>query len=544
MLIRTHCAASEVLRDFTADGRVLPAHFWGNESDQETSKHPIWPGYAEARSLIGQATEKDLAYMQHEGLEILKRILATLDTNHDSGVEVDTSDGEKEQVPASASSSLYRGLGLVDLRLSEELLAWKRDEHSRGRILPGKGKGLRRVSEEFIKLLGLENWPAPMLTSNVMLGTNWANMLIGAYNEETLYSNCCNDMGFYYEHGYDKVFPEFEEAIRRSVKDPDSCLTPSGALRRNSVENGLQYIRGKARLEKSHATKLGHKMAKLNRRAAHLVCFCEASLAGMAAEAIGRGYDPAAVFDDAVAGSPGTDVVDVGSDLHNCEVMNSFLNTADFTDTGVVTEDALRRVYDAYAAFMARLFTERWMEPTINMTSLLYTWEILNDRHHYLRRIVLGYAKVRRPEERIGQREADFEEVFDEDYHTTGFSRPLANACDGHDTCSAVKDLINKAAGENIHTRQLLSELWFNLVEEPLCYAREGIVDSAQEERIIQALSLSMAKCYHFGLVLEQQWLIAHASQHAWQVSYLMEAAMFGSLLDDASLVGKLDRAD
>ncbi|ETS84939.1 hypothetical protein PFICI_02964 [Pestalotiopsis fici W106-1] len=201
-------------------------------------------------------------------------------------------------------------------------------------------------------------------------------------------------------------------------------------------------------------------MAKLNRKAAHLICFCEASLAGQAAEAIGRGYDPAAVYDDLVASSPGTDVVDVGSDLHNSEVMNSFLNTADATDTGIVTEAALRSVYDAYAAVLARCLTERWMEPTIKLNSLLYTWEILNDRHHYLRRIVLGYAKVRNPEERIGQWEADFEEVFDEQYHTTGFSRPLVNACDGLDTCSGVKELIAKASREDAHTRQLLAELW------------------------------------------------------------------------------------
>lgn len=542
---QTSYPASEVLRDFTADGRSLPPYFWGHESIRQSFSHPVWQGYAEARDLFGQGAEKDFARIENEGLGILRRIFATLHGIHDSGADYDDT-AERETMPTPAPTpSIYDGLGLVDLRLSEELVAWKADQKHKGRVLPHKGKGLRRVSDDVISLLGLEDWPAPMLTSNVLFGTCWANLLVGAYDKKTLYSNCCNDLGFYYEHGYEKVFPDFEQAIRDSVEDLAFRRTPFGDLRRNCVEFGLEYIRGKAFLERGHMAELSHKMARLNRRAAHLICFCEASFAGLAAEAIGRGYDPAACYDDMVASSPGTDVVDVGSDLYNSEVLNSFLNTADVTDAGgIVTEDALRRVYDAYAAILARCLTVRWMEPTINLNSLLYTWEILNDRHHFLRRIVLGYAKVRRPEERRGQREADFEEVFDEHYHTTGFSRPLPSACDGLDQCSSVKEVMEKVGREDTQMRQLLIELWFNLTEEPLNYARKGTIDPDREESIVQSLSLCMARCYHFGLILEQQWLIAHACQHAWQVNYLMEAAMFGSLLDDASLIGKLDRAD
>lgn len=51
-----------------------------------------------------------------------------------------------------------------------------------------------------------------------------------------------------------------------------------------------------------------------------------------------------------------------------------------------------------------------------------------------------------------------------------------------------------------------------------------------------------MCQAYSQGLADEVAWLLAHASQHAWQVDYLFEAAMFGSLLDDEGLRGKLDR--
>lgn len=90
--------------------------------------------------------------------------------------------------------------------------------------------------------------------------------------------------------------------------------------------------------------------------------------------------------------------VDIGCDIHSSEVMNSFLNTKDFTgqsspsvrlvmgrlmtgfmyidtviETGIVTEKALVDVYDAYAHTSARLFTERWDEPTTRLCCLLYT---------------------------------------------------------------------------------------------------------------------------------------------------------------------------
>ncbi|KAK8102432.1 hypothetical protein PG984_015578 [Apiospora sp. TS-2023a] len=199
----------------------------------------------------------------------------------------------------------------------------------------------------------------------------------------------------------------------------------------------------------------------MDRRTALVVCFAEGSLAGMVYEAIGRGFDHAAAFNDAVFSSPGTDVLDVGSDLLNSEVLNSFLNTADLAETGVVTEEGLRRVYDAYAHAGARMFTERWHEPTAKMNAQLYVWHMVNDRHLFLRRAVLGYSRVR-------------------------------------------------------------------------LEAKPKTTPPPQQQ---------MAEAYHLGLVQQMAWLVSHASRHAWQVNYIMETAMFGSLLDDGGLVGKLDRA-
>ncbi|KUI55326.1 hypothetical protein VP1G_02677 [Cytospora mali] len=525
---------SEALVCFTSDGHRVPNYFWRKDWSQEEGfrQQPRYRGYEEARILGGDGSLRAVETTIRNGLDAINNLYAILDGDYEA---------ELESAPELKSEARRRNLDLVDVRLSEELVAWRKEQHTQGRILPGKGRGLRRTSDEVIQLLGAEQWPAPLLTNNVLFGTGWTNMLIGAYDSRTLYSNYCCDMGFFYEHGFHKIFPEFEEAISSCASDPKARNTPLGAERRDAVEMGLTYIRGKADQEAKHVAKLTRKTAKLDRKTAHMICFCEASLAGMAYEAMGRGFDPAAMFDDMVFSSPGTDVVDVGSDINNSEIMNSFLNTADITETGNVTEDALRKVYDAYAATGARCLTERWFEPLTNMNSLLYIWHILNDRHHYLRRIVLGWSKVRRDEDKQGQREADFDEVFDEHYHTTGFSRPLKTGCDGRERCDAVENLLLKA-GKN--KQDFLRQMWSCLVERPLNYARAGVVDPDAEEDIIQDLSVTLAQAYHDGLIYEQQWMVAHACHHAWQVNYLMEAAMFGSLLDDESLSGTLDRAN
>jgi hypothetical protein len=57
-----------------------------------------------------------------------------------------------------------------------------------------------------------------------------------------------------------------------------------------------------------------------------------------------------------------------------------------------------------------------------------------------------------------------------------------------------------------------------------------------------ERLRVAVAKGVSLGLVDELSWLLSHASHHAWQVNRLFEMAMFGSLLDDGGLEGKLDR--
>ncbi|KAJ7698451.1 hypothetical protein B0H14DRAFT_3100279 [Mycena olivaceomarginata] len=164
------------------------------------------------------------------------------------------------------------------------------------------------------------------------------------------------------------------------------------------------------------------------------------------------------------------------------------------------------------------------------MNTQLYAWHILNDRHMFLRRAV-------RVQTQRYQGQADFEEAFDEDFHTTGFSRPLKHGCDGGDPCDAMaRCFANSSAPEQ------LAELWSCLVSRPLEYISAGVVDSTQEEELCLRLAEALAKAYSHGLVLEMARLTAHASHHAWQVNYLMEAAMWESLLDDGALNVKLDR--
>lgn len=145
-------------------------------------------------------------------------------------------------------------------------------------------------------------------------------------------------------------------------------------------------------------------------------------------------------------------------------------------------------MYDAYSHNCARLFTERWATPTGILNAQLYTWHILNDRHRFLRRAVLGYEKVRAGEPRL--REGDMDEALEEDYHTTGFSRPLKNACDGRETCDQVLEILHG------HRRpEILSLVWRYLVTDPLYYARTGVVDDGEEVKLCRSLQEAMAQC-------------------------------------------------
>lgn len=491
-------------------------HFWGAAYEAgRVRPFPRYTGNVEIGELVGDGSVDACHKLVDDALTAISRIFTSID----------------KPDPKSR-------IGLVDLKMCPKLAKWKEERQKQGRVLPSKGKGLARTTDKVIELLDCAEWPAPLLTTNALFGVGMAAFLIGAYDPQVLYSNYCVDMAFYYEHGYDRVFPEFEPMFQAASDDPHARNSFAGYERREAAKAGLRYIRGKVELERQYLPHLTPgRSAKFDRTTAATIMWGESSLVGLAAEAITRGHDVSAVAADMIFSSPATDVVDVGSDLGNCETMNSFLNTADITNTGIVSEEALRRIYDAYSFTCARMFAERWATPTSPMNGQIYIWHMRDDRHLFLRRCLLGYEKVRRDKPNL--READMDEVFDEDYHTTGFSRPLKNACDGHETCNQVTEVI-----QGHERRELLGRLWYFLVVGPMEYVRSGVVSLEKEEELGNGLHECQAECWHESLVHEMAYLVCHASFHAWQVNFLMEAAMWGSFLDDGALNGKLDRAE
>ena len=491
---------------------------------------PIHTGYSEARSLIGGGTVADLERLSLQAREFITRVFGDIE----DGSETSSLD------KAESLSSLGLGPKVARLRLSSDLQRWKEAQHAAGNILPPKGAGLSQASDAILRMLGAAGWPEALKTNNALFGCGIASLLMGAADAPTMFSNYVTDMAFYYEHGYNYVFPSLDTLLHKGLVDPHALRTRGGRERRDAVNIGKRYIQGKIALEKQHKTRVTNRSARLDRRTAQIVSLSESSLLGMAAEATVRGFDPAAIMSDLVFSSPGTDVVDVGCDLVNSEVMNSFLNVTDITETGIVSEDVLRRVYDAYAATGARMLTQRWYEPVARMCAALYTWHIHNDRHMFFRRAILGWPKARKMPARP-QCEADFDEVFDTHYRTTSFSRPLdpKYACNGGDPCDHVRHFL-----ERHRVEPLLPELWWFLVTGPLEYVRGGQIDERREHELVEGSRLRMAELFSRGLVLEMVWLIAHANHHAWQVNYLFEAAMFGSILDGGKLAGKLDRQE
>jgi hypothetical protein len=490
------------------------AYFWGLQVPDKQPFRRIETGYVEARRLNVDETLQSYERLLSISLSKLTEIYNEVDN---------LTLGDKSTV--------------VDLSLSPALQGWRQEQFDLGKRLPSKGHGIARAPKEAIQLLRIETWPEPLLTNAALFGSGLTNMLIGGYDPATLYSNYCADMAFFYEHGYDKVFPEYEPILKAASSDAHALQTFGGRERRAAADVSLKYIRGKIAFEEKFQASLTNKAAKLKRRDALILNFCDCSLWGMAAEAMARGFDKAGVINDFAAGGPCTDVIDIGSDIFNSEIMNSFLNTTDITEVGVITEEILRKVYDAYAHSMSKMWTERYAEPGAKMNSILYVWHIINDRHMFLRRAILGYPMVRAVS--TGQREADFDEAFDQDLRTTGFSRPLKNECNGATICNHVEERLAR------HSHNLaLGHLWNLLSTEPLQYAASGVVSSERENELADAIRVALARVFSLGLVDDMAWLLAHASQHAWQVNYLMEAAMFGSLLDDGGLKGKLDRRE
>ncbi|KAH0499647.1 hypothetical protein TgHK011_006825 [Trichoderma gracile] len=536
--IKIKSPKKDVFRD---DSDQIPPYFWAKGFrnrvrkllGRKPRKHsfPIHRGYSEARDLVGNGTVPELAMLSNQARAFVAEVFADVgDASEDT-----SSVGEKQSL-----SSLESGPRVVQLRLSADLQAWKESQHAAGNILPPKGTGLSQASAGALQKFRAAGWPDALKTNNALFGCGIASLLMGAADAPTMFSNYVTDMVFYYEHGYNYVFPTLEPLLQKGLEDPHALRSPGGRERRDAVALGKQYIQGKIALEDRFKKNLSYRSARLNRRTAQIVSLSESSLLGMAAEAIARGCDPGAVMADLVFSSPGTDVVDVGCDLVNSEVMNSFLNVTDITETGIVSEEVLRRVYDAYAATGARMLTQRWHEPVARMCAALYTWHIQNDRHMFFRRAILGWPKARKTPNQP-QFEADFDEVFDKQYRTTGFSRPLdaKYACNGEDTCDHVHQFFHRH-----QDKPLLKDLWRFLVTEPLAYVRGGVVDEEREYEFAEGSRLTMADLFSRGQVLEMVWIIAHANHHAWQVNHLFEAAMFGSILDGGKLIGKLDRQE
>ncbi|ERF75854.1 hypothetical protein EPUS_01220 [Endocarpon pusillum Z07020] len=525
---------------FPGSPAAIPPYFWRSGLRNRFGKLvgrkprqaplPIHAGYSEARSLIGNGTVADLKTLSIQARDFIAELFRDIED-----VSETSSQGEVKSL-----SALESGPRLVQLRLSSDLERWKEAQHAVDNTLPPKGAGLARASDKVLRLFGAAGWPEALKTNNALFGCGIASLLMGAADTPTMFSNYVTDMAFYYEHGYNYVFPSLEPLLQKGLADPQALRTLGGRERRNGVLVGKQYIQDKIALEQQHKKHLTNRSARLNRLTAQIISLSESSLLGMAAEAMARGFDPGAVMSDLVFSSPCTDVVDVGCDLVNSEVMNSFLNVTDITDTGIVSEDVLRRVYDAYAATGARMLTQRWHEPVARMCASLYTWHINNDRHMFFRRAVLGWPKARKMPARP-QCESDFDEVFDKQYCTTSVCRPLdpKYACNGEDPCDHVRHFLDCSQEE-----PLLWELWWFLVTGPLEYVRGGQVDERREHDLVEGSRLRIAELYSRGLVLEMAWLTAHANHHAWQVNYLFEAAMFGSILDGGTLAGKLDRQE
>ncbi|KAI4986947.1 hypothetical protein ZWY2020_019577 [Hordeum vulgare] len=107
-----------------------------------------------------------------------------------------------------------------------------------------------------------------MKTTNALSGSGMANLLIGASDVRTLFSNYVVDMAFYYEHGYHKAFPSFSRLLHDGIADARSLRTPGGRQRREAVAIGASYIRAKIALEAAHKTLLKDRSAQMDRRAA------------------------------------------------------------------------------------------------------------------------------------------------------------------------------------------------------------------------------------------------------------------------------------
>lgn len=116
---------------------------------------------------------------------------------------------------------------------------------------------------------------------------------------------------------------------------------------------------------------------------------------------------------------------------------------------------------------------------------------MVNDRHMFYRRAILGWPKTRKTAP--DQREGDFDEVFDAAYHTTGFSRPYEFACDGGEICDRVKVVFDRCSPDALPT---LQKLWANLTTDVIRYVSNGVVDDDQEAQLAESRKSSYSEIH------------------------------------------------
>lgn len=260
----------------------LGPYFWGAEHALGQLKpFPSQSGNVEARKLVGDGGVDACSRVIDEAVAAITRVFNSID-NPDPNSRI----------------------GLVKLRLSSEMSEWKRKQQAQGRILPAKGKGMLRASDKVIDLVSGQDWPPSLLTTNTLFGVGWSSLLNGAYDPQVLFSNYCVDLAFFYEHGFNSIFPEFEPLFEAAMNDPHALATLGGPERREAARVGLRYIRGKVALEHKYLPHLSGLSARFDRRTAQCIMFGESSLMGLAAEAATRGYDAPATMSDLVFSSP------------------------------------------------------------------------------------------------------------------------------------------------------------------------------------------------------------------------------------------------
>jgi len=171
---------------------TMPPYFWGaTYSPEEVSSIPRSRGYKEERDLAGDSSQATWTDIVNGAVEALNQVFEAVDIPAASQAARSSAMLETTYSPSKVE--------IVTLSLSDELKAWRNSQFNNGRILPAKGYGLLPEDDNVLEILGAQDWPAPLVSKGALFGSVFGNLLIGAYDARTLYSNCCCDMAFYYE---------------------------------------------------------------------------------------------------------------------------------------------------------------------------------------------------------------------------------------------------------------------------------------------------------------------------------------------------------